>query len=188
MTRRGMTLIELMVALVVAGLVTLLASTTLSAARDVEARVLSASDDGDSMTQLRTLLGDAVRHAVIAESGGVRVVLQPDGRVQALQFETRGVDRPSGAGTLWTVTLRVDSAGTVLDADPVGDVRPRLRARARTVHGIRAQFMAPGESVWRATWDDATTLPAAVEVTWLARDGRHLGVPLVARTTPRGQA
>lgn len=192
MTRRGFTLLELMVALVIGSTVVLLAYATLRGGMDTEARVTRVHDEEETVTILRTLLGDAIRHAITGDGSdaatGLSVDRDTDGAVQRLRFTTRGIEPPFGATGAWQLALHHDGAGVVLDADPLpGTPGAALRLRAHTVHGFGVRFLAPTETQWRDRWDDGTRLPAAIEIAFLSADERPQGAPLVVRTSAIGR-
>jgi prepilin-type N-terminal cleavage/methylation domain-containing protein len=191
MTRRGFTLLELMIALVIGSTVVLLAYATLRGGMDTAARVTRVRDDEETVTILRAMLGDAIRHAITGEgtdgATGLRLDRGADGRVERLRLTTRGIEPPYGATGAWALVLHHDRASVLLDADPLTGTRgAALRLRATALRGFGVRFLAPAETRWRDRWDDTTRLPAAVEIAFLSTGQRQSGAPLVVRTSAMG--
>lgn len=182
-SRRGMTLLELMVALVVGSVVVLLAWATLRGGLDAQDRVAAARDDAGAMSVLRTLVGDALRHAVVSDDRGtpvgLRVGTAPTG--PALEFLTRGIDAPLGATAIWRVRLVADSAGVRLAAQSTAGDRLPLQLRLPGVWTVAVRARTVVDAEWRGAWADSTRLPQAVEVRFLDRNDREIGAPLIAR-------
>lgn len=186
MTRRGFTLLEVMVALVVSGTVVLLAYATLSGGMDVDARVTRLQAEEQAMTIVRAMVSDAVRHATLDDGvggvAGVRTERGADGRVRAVRLATRGIATPHGATAPWTLQLRTDSAGLRLDATPVQGPGAPLQVRVPVVRSLAIRFLAPAEVTWRDAWEDSTRLPAAIELGFRTATGAAVGAPVVVRT------
>ncbi len=192
MTRRGFTLLEVMIALVIGATVVLLAYATLRGGMDTQERVTRVHDEEETVTILRAMLGDAIRHAITADGSdgatGLRLATTADGDVQSLRLTTRGIEPPYGATGAWQLVLHHDSTGVVLDADPLAGTRgAALRLRASSLRAFGVRVLAPTETEWRDRWDDGTRLPAAVEIAFLSADARRSGAPLVVRTTAMGR-
>ncbi|MES3033944.1 MAG: prepilin-type N-terminal cleavage/methylation domain-containing protein [Gemmatimonadota bacterium] len=184
--RRGFTLVEVMVALLIGGVVVLLAYSTLTAGLDVQQRVATARESDASASALRAMLGDAIRHAVPGDAEsprGLHLTRGADGQ-PALSLVTRGVDAPMGGSGAWQVLLATDTSGLTLSARSRDGSRGVLRLSSRGTRRLDVRFLPIASSEWRAQWDDATRLPDAVEVRFLDRQGREVMPPLVARTAP----
>jgi prepilin-type N-terminal cleavage/methylation domain-containing protein len=191
MRRRGFTLIEVMLALVISGVVVTLGYSTLQAGMDVERRITSARNSDQHMTVMRALLGDALRHAVPGDAVAehrMRTVPGVDGTTAQLAFVSRGIVTPHGGTAPWFVTLTTDSAGVTMDARAVDAGAAPLRLRISDARTFVVRFKAREDLDWQPTWDDAARLPLAIEVRFLARDGRDAVAPVVARTSPVGAA
>ena len=187
--RRGFTLIEVMIALVIGSVVVTLAYATLRAGTDTQARVSDAREADVSTTAFRAMLVDALRHAVTADGSdarGLHTEVDGSGRVIALTFVTRGITAPLGGSESWRVGLSADSTGVVLNASALDAARAPLRLVARGPHAFALRFLATDDAEWRTAWNDPTRLPAAVEVRFLDRDGHDTMAALVARTSAVG--
>jgi prepilin-type N-terminal cleavage/methylation domain-containing protein len=187
--RRGFTLIEVMIALVIGSVVVTLAYATLNAGMDVQRRVAEAREADVTTTAFRAMLIDALRHAVPADArdaNGLRADADAAGRARSLSFISRGISAPHGGAGLWNVGLTTDSSGVVLNATSLDSSRTPLRLVARGVRSIVVRFLAADDANWRTAWQDVTRLPAAVELRFLDRDGRETMSALVARTAPVG--
>ncbi len=185
--RRGFTLIEVMIALVIGGVVVVLAYSTLRAGLDVEDRVAAARDADESTTALRALLTDAIRHAVAGDARdmkGLHTESDGTGRATRLSFISRGITAPLGGSAAWQVGLSTDSSGVVLDAATLDASRAPLRLTARGTRTFAVRFLAIEDATWRTQWDDPARLPAAVEVRFLDASGHDTMAALVARTAP----
>ena len=187
--RRGFTLIEVMIALVIGSVVVTLAYATLRAGMDVQTRVSEAREADVSTTAFRAMLVDALRHAVPGDprdTRGLHTDADASGRTTALVFVSRGVTAPLGGAESWRVGLTTDSAGLVLSMTAIEASRMPLRLAMRGPQSFAVRFLANDETTWRAAWNDPTRLPAAVEVRFLDRDGHETTAALVARTSPVG--
>ena len=185
--RRGFTLIELMIALVIGGVVVLLAYSTLRAGLNVEDRVSAARDADASTTAMRAMLSDAIRHAVAGDARdmrGLHTESDGSGRATKLMFISRGIAAPLGGSAAWQVGLSSDSGGVVLDASSLDASREPLHLTSRGTLTFAVRFLAIEDATWRTQWDDPARLPAAVEVRFLDAKGRDTMAALVARTAP----
>ena len=185
--RRGFTLVELMIALVIGSVVVLLAYSTLRAGMDVEARVTAARGADETTAALRAMLSDAIRHAVSGdarESTGLRTETDGSGRTTRLTFVSRGISSPLGGSGAWQIGLSADSSGVILDATPFDSTRASLRLTARGPRSFTLRFLAIDDERWRTGWNDPSRLPEAVEVRFLDAQGRETMAALVSRTAP----
>lgn len=184
--RRGFTLVEVMIALLIGSVVVLLAYSTLQAGLDVQQRVTVSRDADASTTAMRALLADAIRHAVAGDADdprGLHVDGGADGQA-ALTFVTRGVEAPMGGTGAWQVSLGTGAAGLTLSAASRDRSRTPLRITESATRRLAFRFLPIASEEWRARWDDATRLPEAVEVRFLDAQGRDVMPPLLARTAP----
>ena len=177
MTRRGFTLVEMMVALVVTGVVVLLAYGVARAGADTEARLARADAEGRATLAARTLLHGALRHAADGASE-IDTVFVLDAAVDArgrhvdrLRFASYGVVPPLGAGARWAVSAEVRAAGLELLAVP---------ADGRAGGAVRV--LVPGVASLRVQ-----AAPVGVRLALADGAGRPLGPALVARTRPEGR-
>lgn len=185
--RRGFTLVEVMIALLIGSVVVLLAYSTLRAGLDVEARVTAARERDEAGVAFRALLADALRHATTGDGTatlGMQAQADASGRATSLRFVSRGVMPPLGGRGAWIVGLGSDSTGVVLDAVAVDARSTPLRLTARGVRSLDVRFLPLDATAWRSAWNDPTRLPAAVEIRFLDARGGDAMPALVARTTP----
>ena len=188
MTRRGgFTLLEVMAALVVTGVVALLAYGTARAGFETGERLDRHQEIVESRSVVQALLLDALRHP--PEAAGVDEMLfsLDDGATadglpaDAISFFSRGITPPLGASTTWTVSLTPTEGGIRFRAVPTGvsDLAPidALVVGARGLD-IRVLSRITG-SEWSEQWDAGGRTPAAVSLTFLAESGAPVGAPLI---------
>jgi len=186
-SRRGFTLLDVMIALLIGSVVVLLGYGTLGAGLDIEARVSAARDVDAATTAFRATLTDALRHAVSGDgsaTGGVSTTTNGTGETTRLSFMSRGVTQPLGGSEIWQVDLGSDSTGVTLDARPADLAQSVLHLSARGPRAFAVRFLPRDDAAWRDGWNDPTRLPAAVEVRFLDAAGRDVSAALVARTAP----
>jgi general secretion pathway protein J len=182
--RRGFTLVEVMVALTVAGMAFSAAGFAISAARSTAARVTRHEQRVEADSRFRALLTDWLRHAPPPELvDGALLTIDRAGATPVLQFVTAGLDQPLGTGALWRVELSLRD--TVLSARAIPlreDAREATRVAplVATLSPVEAfdvrvlEHATGAEAVaWRADWPLAQDRPRAVEVTW-----RWAGAPV----------
>jgi prepilin-type N-terminal cleavage/methylation domain-containing protein len=185
--RRGFTLIEVMIALVISSVVVLLAYATLRAGVDTQERVSDVRDASERAMTLRAMLGDAMRHAITGDDRDARgMFMETDasGRAVQLGFVSRGITPPYGGAAAWRVALYSDTAGVSFSAAPLDAAQTPLRLHTRLVRSFAVRFLARDDAEWRTDWNDPTRLPAAIEVRLLDRAGMDALAPVVARTSP----
>lgn len=187
MTRRGFTLIEVMIALVTGAIVVTLAYATLQAGTDTEARLTRANEREAALAHLRAIAGDVVRHALPGATS-LQVVRDDRGHATRVDIATRGVVPPLGAGAAWMVVVERGADGVRLRASGGVNGERALVTMARGVAGFDVRFRGDLDATWRAEWRDTLRLPQAIELRFLDGDGRDLAAPLVARTSPVGGA
>jgi prepilin-type N-terminal cleavage/methylation domain-containing protein len=191
--RRGFTLIEVMVALIVSGLVVSLAYAAAQGGLDTEARLGTHRTHAESLVALRAMLTDALRHAERGRRGGpavfaLRDAVDSDGAPSdSLVFLTRGIESPLGTSGIWTLLLtrRADTlrlAATAGTDDRSADAgRAALLAEVPGVTGLDVRALGrTALTGWRGTWDDADVAPEAVSITLRGSDGGR-AAPLVVR-------
>lgn len=183
MKPRGFTLIEVMVALVVTGLVVSVAYATLQAGFDTSERMRNAQHGDEREIVARTMLSNALRHAVPGTIGGDPVfVLRDDARGDGLRFLTRGVSEPLGASEVWEVSLVPGPDGVQFDAHPVGRPSGSSTTLLRRVNAVNVRVRGRDfRDGWLETWSAPDRSPAAVSISFLNADGRVVGAPLMAR-------
>ena len=191
MTRRGFTLIELMLALVISSLVITLAYGTVRAGTDTAERASRVRAGVQARGAAREILADALRHVLPGVTGGSPVFeltdsIGSDGLPHdVLRFVTRGVLPPFGAGDVWIVRVLVDSAVVIDAMTEVPRDGGRYRAALAGARGLDIRVLPYGAGApWRDVWDDAGRRPKAVSLSFIGADGRLDGVPLVVRLEP----
>lgn len=188
--RTAFTLIEIMVALVVTGLVVTLAYAAAQAGIDTGTRLSVHRESTEGAITLRAMLSDALRHGLEGVRGGPAVFRLVD-RVAAdgspddsLVFVTRGVEAPLGASSTWAASIFLRGGAVVLVASPL-DSRPGSQPLHATLDGIAGlDIHALGRSSassWSPMWPDSAIAPEAVRVVFAGASGEPLGVPLVVR-------
>ena len=192
MTRKAFTLIEVMVAIVVTGVVVSIAYATMQAGFETSDRLAVAQSGDEREVVARSILSRALRHAVSGTIGGSPVFVlrdQSEGTAlgDELRFRTRGVSEPLGASEVWEVSLVPTPNGLQLTGFAVEDsvrsftsVLPRLRSMDIRVRG---RDFRDG---WLETWSVPDRSPVAVSIAFLAADNRMIGAPLVARVGLEG--
>lgn len=188
MTRgRGFTLLEIMVALVVTGLAAALAYAAAQAGFDTADRMARVREGAESGAVARSMLGNALRHALPGVRGTGNVfelsVAAGAARSDAIRFQTRGIVEPFGATDPWEVILSPSDSGLRLEARPLvpGTGSP-IVATVRDVHGIDVRVRSSdARRGWLEAWGDPERSPSAVSVQFIGRDGRAMGAPLVSR-------
>jgi prepilin-type N-terminal cleavage/methylation domain-containing protein len=171
----GFTLLEVMLAIVITGVVALLAYGTASAGFDTRERLQEYRTTTGSEVILRAFLVDALRHPV--EPGGLAMndtlfwiddQLSADGSpADAVAFLSRGLASPLGASNVWTVKLSTTQAGLRLDAAPnhPSDGIAPITMLVRDVTGLNVEVLdRSADFQWRPTWDAAGRVPAAVKI------------------------
>jgi prepilin-type N-terminal cleavage/methylation domain-containing protein len=187
MKRAAFTLIEVMVALVVTGLVVTLAYGAAHAGFEVEDRVNEVRDGVQAESQARVFLGDALRHSLPGTRGAGDVFQLTDAMheglpADALTFDTRGVESPFGAGDVWRVTLQLTDEGAAITAHSLRDPGHEVHGLLPGVRGVNVMVRPRGEGApWRETWDDPDVAPRTVSVALLNAAGRSTSAPLVTQ-------
>jgi prepilin-type N-terminal cleavage/methylation domain-containing protein len=181
-SRRGFTLVEVLVAIVLAGVVAVLVWSVMGAVADGRERVQRAEQQVRARAALRAVLQDALRHAVPPVLPGDTGLVLEDGVGGAgrprdrLTFITAGGLPPLTADVQWLVVLEVSGNGLELRAVP----RALAAATALTVRlpGVDAlEVMALDDrGGWTPGWR-GPGLPRGVAV--VARAGAATVVPLV---------
>ncbi len=189
-SHHGFTLIETMVALVLSGIVALLAYGTMRAGFETRDRLTEYRHESESVATMRALLTDALRHPADAGELGYptfrieREIETPSLNGNRLQFVSRGVSSPLGAGARWLVTLASAGDGMHFSAEPLDETD--LGSIASVLPGVRAvrvQVMADvTDAAWRDSWTSERQAPAAVRLDFIGEKGAA-GSPLVVRSS-----
>jgi len=174
----GFTLIEVMVAIVLTGLVVLLAYGAAQVSYDAQARLRADIGALQEARALRALLQDALRSARTPQRPGDPRFTLHAGR---LSFVTAGGGPPFDPDYDWLVTIELGAGGLEFSAIPVGRAPATVvtfRVPGVTRWDVRA--LAPSQPQWLEEWPQTTLLPRAVAIT-MWHDSTQLGLPLQAR-------
>ncbi len=185
--RRGFTLIEVLIALVLTSVVVVLAYSTLRAGADVEQRVTAAREADQNLTVMRAMLIDALRHAVESsedDTRGMQTVTDAQGHTTSFAFLSRGVQTTHGGTATWNVAIVSDSIGIALDARALDAARAPLRLAVRNARFMTVRFKGRDAEGWVAEWTDPTRLPTAVEVRFLDAQNQDVMAPVLSRLAP----
>lgn len=189
MSRRGFTLIELMVAIVLAGVVALLVYGTAATALGVQERVRTRRETLRATNGMRALIRDALRSARPGIAGAeASFRLEPgsnsSGRpLDRLVFVSVGGTPPLTDDTDWIVSLGAGPEGLVLTASPVGIGAPApVVARQRNIRGLSIRVPGLGGD-WTDEWDGLTPLPPVVRLVFWTDGGPE---PPMLVVIPRG--
>ena len=188
MTRKAFTLIEVMVALVVTGLVVSIAYASVQAGFETSDRLAVAQSGEEREVVARAMLSRAIRHAVPGALGGQPVFVLRSGALgDELAFRTRGVGEPNGASAVWDVELISDANGVRFSGRELSDssntfstLLPRLQ---RVDVRVRGRDFRDG---WFEEWPFVDRSPVAVMIAFLDANNRAVGAPLVARVGLEG--
>jgi prepilin-type N-terminal cleavage/methylation domain-containing protein len=188
MTRRAFTLVEVMVALVISGLVVTLAYATMQAGLETSGRLEVAQSGEEREIVARAIITRAIRHAVPGTIGDRPVFVlrnQPTG--DALTFSTRGVGEPNGASAVWEISLDSNGDTVHFRGHAVDDPAQSFSAELPRVHAIDVRVM--GRDVrdgWFEDWPFVDRSPVAVNIAFLDATSRMIGAPLVVRVGLQG--
>lgn len=200
--RRGFTLLELIMALVLTAIAVTMASAALRTATVARERVAAHRDTMERDVRFRAMLTDMLRHPPSAESVdepllSILSTQNPAAKGSGrLVFLSKGVRAPYGTGTTFRVTLDVVNDGLVLEAEPIGASGDRTTLRtllpgvsALTVRVLEARVgqttgAAASSGGWRTDWPLAQMRPAAIALNLAATEPRP---PLVVALDPLSQ-
>jgi len=180
MTRRGFTLLELLVAIALAGVVALLVYGAARAGSETEARLSASRRRWQAERAMRTLIEDALRNARPAMRPGdaafaLHARTSSTGIPQDdLTFVTRGGFPPLTADADWRVTVQISEAGGALSviAVPLGVRTPeRLAGALPGVTGLEIRVLAPSGGPWTRQWALPSAFPRAVALTFWTDSG-----------------
>ncbi len=207
--RTGFTLLELAIALSLTAIAASVAAGALwSARRTSEAQVRFGAYEGAEM-RWRALLTDMLRHAPAAERVDEPLLaLRETAHGPVLRFLSQGVQEPFGTGIIWVVVVREDSAGVLLEAQPLRspaaslpDLAPQpvLLSRLPAAEALRIEVLESGggdasgptadrrsdqaDQRWRPDWSLAQMRPSAVTIRWRDRRTDHTASPFTLRLT-----
>ena len=189
--RRGFTLLELMVALTVTGIVVLLVYGAAAAAMDTERRLRERGTQGRVERAWQLVLEEALRNLRSAQDyrrPTFTIQSAPrrsGGSLQRLWFITAGAVPPLTPDADWEVVVEPVEGGRVaMTATPIGvDVPARRVLAPPAITGLDIQVLNPsGSGAWQQDWQ-LGFLPGAITLTYWSGgqplgDPAHLRVPL----------
>ena len=188
-SRRGFTLLELIVSIAIAGMIALLVYGSASAGFDTRDALARHPAGAEAELKLRSMLTDALRHASDESNPGsltFELVDATDVRgmpMDRLTFLTRGIVPPVGASALWRVTISVSANGLVLAASPADaqSATAQVAAVVPQIRGLDVSVMSLADRSWGNLWPSSGQIPSAVRVTMHDAEGRVAGAPVVVR-------
>ncbi|MEW5919303.1 MAG: type II secretion system protein [Gemmatimonadota bacterium] len=183
--KRGFTLVEVIVALTIAGLIALAARAAVVGGLDTQDRLTRHTDAAQSQIRFRALLVGALRHLSDAPVPNqppfvVRDTVHNDVQSHVTEFYSRGFGYPAGTGDVVKVRLAPEAGGLTLSVESLGGA-PLFRGTLSTITGVRLRARAPSGE-WTASWPPTLQVPSAVEFTF-AGDRDPAGAPPLVVTT-----
>lgn len=189
--RAAFTLVEVMIALVVSGLVASLAYAAAQAGFDTDARVTELRDGLTRDGVVRAVLTDALRHQVEGVRGGAEVFelhdrVDADGRgADSLVTTTRGIESPMGAAATWQVSAWREGNSLRIAGIPLGNAAtgtPPFETSLEGVTEFDVRALGRGLSArWREEWPDRDQAPDAVALRIMHTGSRGSDEPIVVR-------
>lgn len=190
--RRGFTLIELTVAMVLMSTVALLGYGALRTSFDTQSRVMAARDRRQEARALRALLQDALR-STRGNYGEAAFVLDDrtdaSGRpIDRLTFVAVGGTPPLTPESDWRVVIEPTAEGLAIDAFPIGvRAEPRSIAKVPGIVGMDVRVLGFGKDAgWGGRWMFQSIVPEAIEITYEHEDG--VAINAFRLTIPSGGA
>jgi prepilin-type N-terminal cleavage/methylation domain-containing protein len=160
--RRAFTLIEVMVAIVLTGLVALLAYSAAQVSYDARARMTGHLHDIQSARAVRALLVESLRNAKAPQRPGDPGFDLVNGR---LSFVSAGGATPLDPDYDWRITVQPDARGLALTATPLGHApAAQVAFRLPDVTRWDVQVLEPDGSQWRSDWTEQKVLPRAISI------------------------
>jgi prepilin-type N-terminal cleavage/methylation domain-containing protein len=171
----GFTLLEVMVAIVLASVVALVAYGAAQVAFGVQTRVGEALTAQQSARGTREWLQDALRNARAPQRADDTTFVLRDGR---LSFVAAGAGPPLDLDYDWRITIQPESGGLGVRAIPVGR-GPATEVAFRLPGVVRWDMLVLDSHgpTWMREWSAATGLPRAVAITLWDRSGQ-IGPPV----------
>jgi prepilin-type N-terminal cleavage/methylation domain-containing protein len=173
--RAGFTLLEVMLALVLTGLVVLVAYAAAQVSLEARARLTSRLEETDRLRAVSEFLRDALRNARTSERPS-----DPGFELTAdrLSFVASGGAAPLDPDYDWRISAAIGSHGLEVAAMPLGHApTARVTFRAPDITRWQVRVLALDDSAWQADWAAPTLLPRAVAVTFW-HDSLPVGGPL----------
>jgi prepilin-type N-terminal cleavage/methylation domain-containing protein len=160
--RAGFTLLEVMLALVLTGLVVLVAYAAAQVSFEARARLTSTLHEDDRLRAIRVLLRDALRNARAPQRASAPGFTLANGR---LSFVASGGAAPLDPDYDWLITAQAGAQGLEVDAVPLGHARSaRITFRAPSVTRWQVHVLALDDSAWQDDWSAPTVLPRAASL------------------------
>lgn len=190
-SRRGFTLIEVMVALTITALVAALAGAALRAATDVRERVQLHRSTVDSEARMLSWLATMLRHppAASAVDEALLTISRTTTGSDSITFLSQGVEGTAGMGRVWRVSVTTREDGLHLHAVPINRMTARVplesvlpHIRQLSVQALEPNNLSPGSTQWRPDWPVLQSMPRALRVTLLGTRGE----PLMSVVLPVG--
>jgi prepilin-type N-terminal cleavage/methylation domain-containing protein len=186
-SRAGFTLLELLIAIVLSGVVALLVYGAAAVGTDTQERLVTARRNVAGRNAFRAIIVDALRNSRAASFQSETVMqledrVGPDGTpTDRLSFVTAGGGPPLTTDTEWAVTMELTGSGLQLAATPVGVAAPHTVAlNLPEVSRFDVQLLTPGEfREWVTDWGRYDPLPRAARLTLGTTDGTADEVILV---------
>lgn len=187
--RRGLTLIEIMVALAIAGIIALAARSTLVAGMDTQDRLTAHLTISEGDARFRALVVQALRHLADAPAVGMPAFTLRDTLVEhaatshVAEFFSRGLAQPAGTGAVARVRIAPSSHGLTITAIGADGVT-LLSGVAPGMGGMRVRLRSSAGD-WLDVWPRSLQTPAAVAIEFhpLASPSPMVAlVPLVVMT------
>ncbi len=176
MSRRGLTLIEVTVGLVVTGVVALLAYGAVATASDTQLSLSAEGARAQGRVAWQALVRDVVRNVRASEEyGGPTLLLQDGARGggrpgDRLALVSGAQTPPLGEGADWRVAFTVTDEGAIGRATPLSRPgTPRVVRGPREIVGMEVQALS--YRGWVDTWTDSMSLPAALRITFWTEEG-----------------
>ena len=179
MSRKGFTLLELLIAIVLAGIVALLVYGAAAVGTDTQLRITEARRGIAANNAFRATLVDALRNARAASYRSEPLLeledrVDPDGLPRdRLSFITAGGGPPLTPDSEWAVTLESEGSSLRLLARAVGVVRaPTVVMSLPDATGLDVLLLTPGPfSEWVDYWGSYDPLPRAARLTFWSDSG-----------------
>jgi len=164
--RRAFTLVEVVVALVIAGLLALAARAVLVAGIDTQERLQRHATITEGDARFRALVVQALRHMTDAPAVGLTPFVLRDTTIadtvpsQAVEFYSRGLSQPAGTGSVMRIRLVPTDRGLTITAIDANG-RTALEGVAPGIAAMHVRLQnRSGE--WVVAWPLTLQTPAAV--------------------------
>jgi prepilin-type N-terminal cleavage/methylation domain-containing protein len=175
--RRGFTLLEVMVALVLTGIVVVTAYAMAQAAVDARSRLTTQLREVQSARAAREMLRDALRNARAPRHPG-----DPRGGITlvngTLSFVAAGGATPLDPDYDWMFTIAPGQRGLTVTATAIGHALPaEVTFTVPEVTRWRVWLLGPDGQAWQSDWTEPRFMPRAAVLAFWNGD-RLLGLPL----------